>query len=159
MSNGGLMSHRLACEMADTFKAIAPVAGTDNTTECHPSRPVSVIMFHAKDDHYILFNGGAAKAAFKDSTKVAEFTYVPETISRWVKRNGCNPTPQLVLQTPSAYFDLYSQCADNAQVEFCVTETCGHSWPGGFKRPRGGELTSKAISDNDLMWDFFKNQQ
>ena len=30
MSNGGMFSYRLACEMADVFRAIAPVAGTDN---------------------------------------------------------------------------------------------------------------------------------
>ena len=36
MSNGGMMSYRLACEMADTFRAIAAVAGTDGTTECNP---------------------------------------------------------------------------------------------------------------------------
>ena len=38
MSNGGLMSYRMACEASDLVRAIAPVAGTDNTTACRPSR-------------------------------------------------------------------------------------------------------------------------
>ena len=46
MSNGAMMSWRLACE-APEIRAIAPVEGTDNTAHCTPSRPVPVIQFHA----------------------------------------------------------------------------------------------------------------
>ena len=49
MSNGAMMSWRLACE-APEIRAIAPVEGTDNTTRCKPARPVAVIEFHATDD-------------------------------------------------------------------------------------------------------------
>ena len=38
MSNGAMMSWRLACE-APEIRAIAPVEGTDNTTHCSPARP------------------------------------------------------------------------------------------------------------------------
>ena len=50
MSNGAMMSWRLACELSE-IRAIAPVAGTDNTPACKPSRPVPVIEFHALDDN------------------------------------------------------------------------------------------------------------
>lgn len=161
MSNGGILSQRLACEMADTFKAIAAVAGPDETASCTPSRPISVMSIHAKDDDHVLFNGGAGEGAFPDETKVTQFTSIPETISRWVKRNSCNPTPKRVLDKPGAYCDLYSQCKDNVEVELCVTETGGHSWPGGTK-PRQGKSKiepSTAISANDVMWDFFNRQK
>src|SRR5690606_22833256 len=36
MSNGGMMSYRLACEMSGVFKGIASVTGTDNTLVCKP---------------------------------------------------------------------------------------------------------------------------
>src|SRR5439155_18884451 len=42
MSNGAMMSWRLACE-APEMRAIAAVAGTDNTTSCHPGHPVAAI--------------------------------------------------------------------------------------------------------------------
>lgn len=161
MSNGGMLSHRLACELSDTFKAIAAVAGTDGTSSCNPQNPVSVMHIHAKDDDHVLFNGGAGKGAFPDESKVADFVSVPETISRWVKRDGCNPTPKRVLDKPGAYCDLYSQCKNNVEVELCVTETGGHSWPGGTK-PRQGKspvAPSTAISANDVMWDFFNRQK
>lgn len=157
MSNGGMMSYRLACEAADIFTAIAPVAGTDGTLSCNPSRPVSVTHFHAKNDTHVLFNGGAGEDAFRDTSKVAEFVSVPETISRWVKRNRCEGAPVRVLSVTGAYCDLYSNCAEGTKVQLCVTESGQHSWPGGQK-PRhkpSAEDPSQAISANDEMWKFF----
>jgi polyhydroxybutyrate depolymerase len=153
MSNGGMMSQRLACELAGTIKAIAPVAGTDNTKSCSPKEPVSVLEIHAKNDDHVLFNGGSGPGV-RDKSKVTDFTSVPETISRWVKRDGCNPKPKRVLTVPGAFCDLYTGCRSNAQVKLCVTDTGGHSWPGGTK-PRGDEPPSKAISADDLIWEFF----
>jgi polyhydroxybutyrate depolymerase len=158
MSNGALMNHRLACEMGDTFKAIAPVAGTDNTVQCNPSRSVSVMEIHAKDDDHVLFNGGHGQGFISEEriAKVTDFVSVPETISRWVKRDRCNPTPKRVLDTPGAYCDLYAPCADSARVELCVTATGGHSWPG-YVKPRGNGTPSTAINADDVMWEFFKS--
>ena len=49
MSNGGMLAHRLTCDAADVFRAVASVAGTDATTHCTPSRPISVLHIHAHD--------------------------------------------------------------------------------------------------------------
>jgi polyhydroxybutyrate depolymerase len=155
MSNGGMLSHRLACEMADTFRAIAPVAGTDGTLTCTPARPISVLQIHAKNDTHVLFNGGAGEDAFRDKSKVAEFVSVPETMARWSQRNRCAAPPKRVLEVSGAYCEAYSQCADGVQVQLCVTESGGHSWPGVDKVRSGKEAASHAISANDVMWDFF----
>lgn len=150
MSNGGMMSYRLACELTDTFTAIASVAGTDGTQSCHPSRPISILHIHALDDDRVLFNGGSG---VKSETH-ADFVSVPNTISKWVKLNACNPKPQRVLTVKGAYCDVYSACQNNTQVKLCVTETGGHSWPGGNK-VRGG-AGSDAINANDLIWNFYQ---
>lgn len=151
MSNGGLVAHRLACEMADTFRAIAPVADTDNTKSCNPSRPVSVLHIHAKNDDNMPFAGGLGKKS--RAAQVTEFTSVPESMSRWVKRNACNPTPKRVLERPGAYCDRYAPCSGDSRVQLCVTDAGAHSWPGA--RKTRGEPASQAISANDVMWDFF----
>lgn len=153
MSNGGMMAYRLACEMSDTFKAIAAVSGTDNTTNCAPKVPISILHIHAKNDDHVLYNGGAGKV-FRDQSKVSVLTSVPATISKWVKLNSCDPTPLRVLDTPGAFCDKYSHCQGNVAVQLCVTETGGHSWPGGTK-PRGDEPASQAISADDVIWTFF----
>src|SRR3989338_7551505 len=47
ISNGGILSHRLACELSDKITAIASVAGTLPTNvaqNCRPSRPVAVFI-------------------------------------------------------------------------------------------------------------------
>ncbi len=156
MSNGGMFSHRLACEMADTFRAIAPVAGTDGTLSCTPVKPISVLHIHARNDAHVLFNGGAGEDAFKDKSMVADFVSVPETIARWTQRNRCTAPATRVLEVPGAYCEAYRGCADGVEVELCVTETGGHSWPGVQKVRRGKEDASQAISANDVMWDFFQ---
>lgn len=155
MSNGGLMSYRLACEMSDVFTAIAAVAGTDNTQSCIPKRTVSILHIHAKNDTHILFTGGAGPKT-RDESKVTNFTSVPDTVSKWVKLNGCGAQPRRLLEKDGAYCEVYAPCRGNAQVQLCVTETGGHSWPGAEKTR--GEPASQAISANDVMWDFFNRR-
>lgn len=157
MSNGGMMAYRLACEMADTFAAVASVAGTDGTLVCTPSRPISVMHIHAKDDTHVLYGGGAGEDVFRDESKVADFTSVDETVRRWVERNGADTTPRRVLEVPGAYGDLYASKKNNAQIELVVTETGGHSWPGG--RAVRGKSPSRAINADDVIWDFFNAQK
>ncbi|MCW7540909.1 prolyl oligopeptidase family serine peptidase [Aquabacterium sp. A7-Y] len=156
MSNGGLMSYRLACEMSDVFKAIAAVAGTDNTRRCAPQHPVAVLHIHALNDPNVLFNGGAGPGGPYDESQVTHFTSVPDTVAKWVGLNGCHTAPRRVLQKPGAYCELYAPCQGRAQVQLCVTETGGHSWPGAQKTRH--EPASQAISANDVMWDFFKRR-
>lgn len=155
MSNGGMLSHRLACDAADLFRAIASVAGTDATTTCTPSRPVSVLHIHARDDTHVLFNGGAGPDAFRDPSKVFEFVSVPDTLARWVGRDRCNPTPRRNLDVPGAYCEAYGGCADGTRLQLCVTESGGHAWPGAERVRRGKEPASQAIDATDVIWAFF----
>jgi polyhydroxybutyrate depolymerase len=153
MSNGAMMAYRLACEMPDTFSAIAAVAGTDNTLSCAPGKPVSILHIHARNDDHVLYNGGAGPKS-SDVAKITHYTSVPATIAKWVKRNSCDPAAQRVLEVPGAFCEKYAPCAGNVALQLCVTDEGGHSWPGGSK-VRGSAPTSQAISANDVMWDFF----
>jgi polyhydroxybutyrate depolymerase len=153
MSNGAMMAYRLACEAADVFTAIAPVAGTDNTRECRPSRPVAVLHIQAKDDPRVLYDGGQGS-----ERGATGHVSVPATIAKWVQLDRCEGAARRVLDKPGAWCELHTPCGGGAQVKLCITETGGHSWPGGTK-PRGGAEPSRAISANDMMWDFFKQLQ
>lgn len=156
MSNGGMLAHRLACDAADLFRAVAAVAGTDATRRCTPVRPVSVLHIHARDDTHVLFNGGAGPDAFRDREAVMDFVSVPETIARWAQRNRCSGPPRRLLTRPGASCDEQAVCAGGSRVRLCVTDTGGHSWPGARTVRRGHEPASTALDANEAIWQFFE---
>jgi len=62
ISNGGFFSNRLACDLSDKIAAIASVAATMPETllpVCNPSRPISVMYVHGKNDRILHIEGGA----------------------------------------------------------------------------------------------------
>jgi polyhydroxybutyrate depolymerase len=150
MSNGAMMAWKLACG-APEVRAIAPVEGTDMTPNCRPSHPVPVIEFHAADDDHVPFNGGAGVGPSH-----AVMTSVPATQAKWVAIDRADPALKRVLTVPGAHCDLHSPGRGGAPVELCVTDTGGHSWPGGGDQ-QGRKAPSHAISANDLMWNFFSS--
>ena len=152
MSNGALMSWRMACEASDLIRGIAPVEGTDNTTHCTPSRPVPVIEFHSLDDDHIPLNGGKGVSALTDTN----FASVPATQAKWVALDRASPAAKRVLTVSGAHCDLHPARAGAAPVELCLTDAGGHSWPGGGTQ-QGRKQPSMAISANDLMWSFFSS--
>jgi polyhydroxybutyrate depolymerase len=66
------------------------------------------------------------------------------------------PSAKRVLTVPGAHCDLHGAKAGGAPVELCVTDSGGHSWPGGGTQ-QGRKQPSMAISANDLMWSFFSS--
>lgn len=152
MSNGGMMAYRLACELSELISAVAVVAGTDVTTSCQPSRPVSILHIHALDDDHVPFQGGVGE---KSPVKVS-LTSVPAAVQKWTTLLQTKPTPERILSVPGAYCDLYTGGKQQSQVELCVTEKGGHSWPGGTK-VRGGSAGSTALSANERIWQFFNS--
>lgn len=154
MSNGGMMAYRLACEAGDVFRGIMAVAGTDNTRSCRPARPVPILHIHARNDDRVLFNGGAGEV-FRNEALVSDFVSVPDTIARWVQLNRATPAARRVLTVAGASCELHAAVGDGAPVQLCVTDTGGHSWPGGSKQR--GETPSSAIKANDVMWSFFSS--
>ena len=130
MSNGGFMSHRLACDLADRIAAIAPVAGTNAATSCDPSRPVPVLHLHGTADTIVPFLG------------------TRRTIADWVARNGCDSEPTVTFDEGNATCETYGACTDGADITLCSIRGLGHLWPGG-----PGSLSS--IDATDAIWDFF----
>lgn len=90
MSNGAIMSYRLACGLSDVVAAIGPVATTQNVDNCQPERPVPVIHFHGTDDQHAPYKGGIGA----ESLANVEFTSVTETIQFWTNHNGCTTSPK-----------------------------------------------------------------
>ena len=149
MSNGARFSYRLACEMSDTFAAIAAVSGVKSTISCNPSRPIPILHIHALDDELAPFEGGPGP-------EEVDYGSVQDTIDWWVERNQCNNEKTRVLEVGGAYCDSYSNCAGDSEVRLCVTTEGGHSWPGGSKPREGADTPSTAINATEIIWEFFE---
>jgi polyhydroxybutyrate depolymerase len=154
MSNGAMMAYRLACEAPDLVAAIVAVAGTEafaDAASCRPSRPVSVLHIHARDDSHVLFDGGAGADAFRDRRQVMDFISVPETVARWRARLGCRAEPEPVFARPGARCDHHTGCQGGVELQLCVTDSGGHSWPGASQVRRGKAPASAALDANERL--------
>lgn len=156
MSNGAMMAYRLACEAADVFSAIAAVAGTDGTRACTPSRPVSVLHIHARDDTHVPYDGGFGADARRAAQ--VDFASVPDTVAKWARLDACTAAPRRMLEVPGAICERHAPCAGGARVQLCTTDDGGHSWPGGGPTRRGKAPPSRAISATEIMWSFFEGR-
>ena len=157
MSNGAMMTYRLASELSDRIAAIAPVAGPMGTKDCRPMRAVSVMHFHGDADEFAPFKGGRGRGP-----SGTDFYSVQHSIDAWVAANGCRPTPQTV-SLPDRANDgtsvkeiRYGSGRDGAEVVLVVIEGGGHTWPGREPRLRALGTSTQDISANDLMWEFFQ---
>jgi polyhydroxybutyrate depolymerase len=137
LSNGGYLSHRLACERAERFAAIAPVASSNRMPSCNPTRAISVISFNGTSDALV---GYASAVASNDA---------------WVSRNGCTSTPVETFSNGDSRCDSYAGCTDGGEIVLCTVDEGGHTWPGGTDLPGLGKTTQDLIA-NDALWDFFE---
>lgn len=144
MSNGGFMSHRIGCELSDTFAAVAPVAGVLGIPTCTPSRPMPVLHFHGTSDTLVPYNGSPTMG----------FASVEDTFHGWADRDGCTGDPQQTYAQGDATCQSYTQCAGGAEVTLCTIAGGGHTWPGGTPVPTLG-VTSTDLNATDAMWTFF----
>jgi polyhydroxybutyrate depolymerase len=150
MSNGGMMTYLVGCNLADKVAAIAPVAGAQNF-DCHPSRPVSLIAFHGTADENVPFNGGTGTKAIGGFRVDKSVSYA---IDFWRAEDGCSP-PFHHKETAALRTDLYAPCKNGTAVELNAVIGQGHAWPGGDRVSRILDQPNETVSATDLMWTFF----
>lgn len=157
LSNGAMMTYRIAAELSDRIAAIAPVAGPMLPLPKSPQFPVPVIHFHGTQDEYTPYSGGIGSK----SPSKTDFLSVDQTINHWVGFNGCDPTPKIE-SVPTPPGDLavtrftYPNGNQGSQVVLIKIDGGGHTWPG--RRPPTKILgkSVEGISANQMMWDFFE---
>jgi len=148
LSNGGGMTNRLACEMADTFAAFGIVAGAYAPLRngCNPARPVPIMFFHGTADPIVSYTGNARMT----------LPPVKDWIAEWVTRNGCKTASEALEAKGEVSGARYDGCKGDATVIFYTINGGGHTWPGGNPIPAfiAGK-TSMDINATATMWQFF----
>ncbi|MGC3968535.1 MAG: PHB depolymerase family esterase [Pirellulales bacterium] len=158
LSNGGMMCHRLGVELSDRIAAIAPVAGTLALEKPTPKRPMPVMQFHGTADTFVPWNGmgqGPVRLPVK-------FRGVEETIRFWTTFNACADKPQEETLPDTADDGTtvtrftYPGGKGDSEVILVKVTGGGHTWPGRDIRLAILGKTTKDISANNLMWEFFQ---
>lgn len=141
-SAGGGMAHRLACDAADLFTAVATVSGAYfGWARCEPSRPVSVVSFHGDADIVVPIEG------------LGLLPDIASWAATWAEHDGCETTAQAVVDIDVA-LESWTGCDAGARVFLFTIAGGGHGWPGTSDPGRVDDTTA-VISATDLIWDFF----
>lgn len=169
ISNGGMMSHRLACELSGKIAAIAPVAASmpKNLAErCNPGSPVSVLMINGTRDKLVPYGGGRVTVGVDPEKSVrGEVISVPAAARFWAMRNGFNPKgrPSVSYLPDADTEDLLriqktEYRAPRGDVRLYTVEGGGHTWPGGLQYAPDYMVghTTQELDTVKVMWDFFR---
>jgi polyhydroxybutyrate depolymerase len=159
LSNGGIFTQRLGCELSDTLAAIGPDAGpmaANLLSSCKPG-PIAVVGIQGGADARIPLEGGE----MGEGTVGGIAASAAQTMKLWATVNGCNLTPDVANVRRSVNDGTrvvkysYSGCTAGTNVEYYIVQGMGHGWPGALAMRINGP-TSHNINATDVMWGFFK---
>ena len=86
LSNGGFMSHRMACDAGGSIRAIVALNGVtwDDFSKCPDTGRPDILHVHSTADTVIAYNGGAIWGS--------DYPSATETVGYWADRSGCDST-------------------------------------------------------------------
>jgi polyhydroxybutyrate depolymerase len=129
-SNGGFMSYRMACDVADRVAAIASLAGATwaDTSRCRPSEPVSVLQIHGTADSVIAYEGGTRPDA-------GTYPGAATSAAIWAGYDGCGTRPLDTTETldldsalpgDETVVSRFATCPDGVGVELWTLQGGSH---------------------------------
>jgi polyhydroxybutyrate depolymerase len=137
LSNGAMMSYRLAVEAPDLIAAIAQVAGSMVCLPFIAGRPIPILHVHSVDDPRVLYAGGLGPPFPFTNIRVLHPS-AGAVISHWVEFDGCSKQPGV--KPPlhgtdgsakhTATFIVYAPCRGGAEGPLWRLTGLGHVWPG-----------------------------
>jgi polyhydroxybutyrate depolymerase len=148
--NGAIFSYRLACEMSDTFAAIAAVERDMLTDPCQPQEPVSVVHVQGLNDRVynigdLIYYGGIQPGAETGTNHDIVFPPVEQVIATWVELDGCSGEAKVDKQGTVTH-TAYDNCKNGSAVELYAIEGALSAWPNPYAFP---------TASNQMIWDFF----
>lgn len=162
LSNGAMMSYRLAAEAADLVAAVAPVAGGMVLPAIKSPRAVPVLHIHSVDDPRALYNGGLGLPFPLTRSRVLH-PNIEQMIQLWIQHDGCSTKAVITdrrdeISGQSAAHYVYSPCSGGAEVSLWKLTGAGHVWPGGKQKYLERILgpSTEIIDANQEMWNFFQ---
>lgn len=164
MSNGGMMSLRLACQ-SNKYGTVATVVANlpkGLREEC-TAKPKKMLMIFGSEDDIVDFGGGVL-AHSGIPTTWGEVESARDTVLFFSGKNSCNKafaTRTLADETiddTRAHFERYT-C--RVPLTAVIVEKMGHTWPGERSRILAWATTRGTVTQqfraSDLILDFIEN--
>ena len=84
LSNGGFMSHRMACDAGNSIRAIVALNGVtwDDFSDCSDTGRPDILHVHSTADSVIQYDGGSISGVSDPAAT--------ETVGYWADRSGCD---------------------------------------------------------------------
>ncbi|MDB6042775.1 MAG: hypothetical protein JWM63_1326 [Gammaproteobacteria bacterium] len=166
ISNGGFMAYRLACDAADVFAAVAPVAASlpvDLGQRCAPARAVSLTIINGTEDPIVPWNGGAIRVLWVARGSVLS---AQATAARWMELDKCDSLHDVgglkdaVADDGTALLQRTAECAGKSEITLYEVRGGGHTWPGG-EAYLGQTIVGRVsheLNANETVWRFFSGR-
>ena len=164
LSNGGAMSHRLACELSDRIAAVAPVGGAMQLTTsdtCEPSRPIPVLQVHGTEDPCWKYAGGVSDCPIGQNG--LKHVAVSRTMNEWAEILECEGDPVVTdladKQDDGTHTRRHVWQGCDADLELLEIVGGGHAWPNGH--PYLAERTIGTVPrdwGSEEIWAFLSRQ-
>ena len=166
ISNGAMMSYRLAIEIPEKIAAVAPVAGAlpvDLLTYYLSDVPISVCILSGTNDPLVPWEGGMV--GFPRNPRGIVLS-VPDSVMFWVAHNNCSTLVNSTVLPdvdPADHTwvqrDTYSQGTNATEVILYKIYNGGHTWPDGYQYLPESLVgrTTHDINATTLIWEFFVN--
>ncbi len=163
ISNGGMMSFRLGCELNSRIAAIAPVAISMSEflyNSCNPGKPVPLLYIFGDDDPLVPYKGGSIRF------NRGEVVSVKKTLEFWIKNNKCGDAPAETEidkedDDTSVKKFVFSDSTHRDEIVFYLIYGGGHTWPGGWQYlPKliVGR-TSKEFNASEEIWKWLEGKK
>lgn len=165
ISNGGMMTLRIAAQLSGKVASVAAVAGSMSNTlmsASYPQRAISAMMINGTADPLVHIEGGDITAFGRVTGQVA----APAAAVRfWVEKNGC-PSAAVKDELPDINSEdgskvtreTYTGCRDGVEVIYYIIQGGGHTWPGGPQYLADTVIgkTNRDFDATKTIWEFFK---
>ncbi len=152
MSNGGFMSHTLACGLSNKIAAIASVTGSmfaSQRATCSSNRAVPVMQISGTADGTVPYAGNGSTMLPIDTV-----------VSYWVNNNNCYLVPITTNVPNTSLTDgctainyLYNGGNYGSTVELYKIVGGGHTWPNS---PFTVGVTNHDFDASSEIWRFFR---
>lgn len=169
VSNGGMLTYRVACEAPGVFAAYAAVIANmpERVAEDCPARGggAPMLIINATDDPVVPWEGGEIGRFWRRG----EVLSTPDTVAFWRRYNRCSgqsqmkPLPDKDRRDGSTVLaKQFGDCRSDAAVVLLTVEGGGHLPPGADIGNRPllqsilGGPANQDISAADVSWKFFK---